>query len=312
MWHHRRMATTDRRPSPTHIKNVQRAVLGNYRRNKRDLPWRRTRDPYRILVSEVMLQQTQVDRVIPKYRRFLTRFPTLRALAAARFADVLRVWVGLGYNARALRLWQCARDVVATRGGALPDQVSELQRLPGIGAYTAAAVAAIAFGARTPVIDVNVRRVLIRTLLGRDHASAPRVSMLALEALPGSPASQWAQALMDVGAMYCRAKPRCAACPVRSACAYVKRAGRTQTSSRPVRAVKARPRQPFAGSTRFYRGRVMRALSTGRAIRIAVLGKQVKEGFGVSDARWFDDLLAGLARDGLIRVDRARKRISLP
>jgi A/G-specific adenine glycosylase len=306
------MATTDRRPSRINIKRVQRAVLGHYRRDKRDLPWRRTRDPYRILVSEVMLQQTQVDRVIPKYRLFLTRFPTLPALASARFADVLRVWVGLGYNSRALRLWQCARDVVATRGGKLPKEAAELARLPGIGAYTSAAIAAIAFGARTPVVDVNVRRVLARTLLGRDHVSAPKLSMLALEALPSGSSSQWAQALMDVGAMHCKATPRCATCPVRRSCAYVRRARRMGATGGQARGAKAPAKQPFVGSTRFYRGRVMRALCAGRAMRIAALGRQVKEGFGVSDVPWFDDLLDGLARDGLIRVDRARSRVRLP
>jgi A/G-specific adenine glycosylase len=306
------MATTDRRPSPTEIKRLQRVVLAHYRRHKRDLPWRRTRDPYRILVSEVMLQQTQVDRVVPKYRLFLRRFPTLRALAAARFAEVLRAWLGLGYNSRALRLWRCARDVVATHGGRLPQDIAELQRLPGIGAYTAAALAAIAFGARTPVIDVNVRRVLTRTLLGHDRANAPQVSLLALQALPASSSAQWAQALMDVGAMHCKARPRCASCPARSACAYVVRAGRAPAEDRSARAFIPQPKAPFVGSTRFYRGRAMRALSAQRGMSVGALAKQVKEGFGVSDARWFDDLLASLVRDGLIRVDRLRKRVTLP
>jgi A/G-specific adenine glycosylase len=305
------MITKDRGPSQARVRQLQRAVLGYYGRHKRDLPWRRTRDPYRILVSEVMLQQTQVDRVIPKYRAFLRRFPTLRALAGARFAQVLRVWVGLGYNARALRLWRCARVVVAAHSGVLPRDVESLQRLPGIGVYTAAAVAAIAFGARTTVVDVNVRRVLTRAILGRDRASAPRVSLLAHQALPGSSSSQWAQALMDVGAAFCKARPRCASCPASPACAFAARADRVQQKKRLKHAAIAKSKQPFVGSSRFYRGRAIKALTGRRIIAVAALGQQVKEGFGVSDAPWFDDLLAGLERDGLIRIDRLHRRVRL-
>lgn len=303
--------TSVKRPSPEDTEALQRSVLRFYRRHKRDLPWRRTKDPYRILVSEVMLQQTQVDRVIPKYRLFVARFPTLRSLARARFADVLRVWVGLGYNGRALRLWQCAREAVRNHAGRLPRDASSLQRLPGVGPYTAAAVAAIAFGARLPVIDVNVRRVLTRALLGADQAPPPLVSRLALDVLPNAPASQWAQALMDVGAIYCRAKPQCAACPVQRSCKYVRR-DPAATQAKPSSLKSKRPKQRFAGSSRFYRGRVMRALSASGSLRIPALGREVKDGFGVSDCAWLDSLLVGLARDGLIRVDRARGRVRLP
>ena len=291
-----------------HVRAFRRAVLRFYRRRKRDLPWRGTSDPYRILVSEVMLQQTQVDRVVPKYHSFLARFPTLRTLARAPFADVLRAWLGLGYNGRALRLWRCARTVVGLHGGVLPSRLDELARLPGIGPYTAAAVAAIAFGAQLPVVDVNVARVLSRALAGRERLPAPRVSALALAALPASSAAQWAQALMDVGARYCRAKPQCASCPARSACAYARSGNKGNAQGRRPRPTPVK-RARFAGSNRFYRGRVMRALCIRGKLPVRALGREVKEGFGVSDLPWLRELLGGLVRDGLIHIDGQRVRL---
>ena len=293
------------------MRALQRAALQFYRRHKRDLPWRRTRDPYRILVSEVMLQQTQVERVIPKYRSFLTRFPTLRALARARFPDVLREWIGLGYNGRALRLWQCARAVV--RGtGKLPASPSELERLPGIGPYTAAAVAAIAFGAHIPAVDVNVRRVLTRALDGREHVSTSKISLLAHAALPASPAAEWTQALMDIGSAYCKTSPRCEPCPLRASCAYVRirRTRLRHTVGADARST-ARP-EPFVGSTRFYRGRIMRVLAVRTRVTVGALEREVMKGFSVTDGAWLQGILARLERDGLIRLDRARTIVRLP
>lgn len=293
--------------APPNLRAVQSAILRFYRSYARDLPWRRTKSPYRILVSEVMLQQTQVDRVIPKYRLFLLRFPTLRALARARFAQVLRVWVGLGYNGRALRLWRCARALARDHGGKLPAGARELQQLPGVGAYTAAAVSSFAFGAQVPVVDTNVRRVLSRSLLGSDATSPARISLLAASALPATPSAEWAQALMDVGALFCKATPRCALCPARNVCAYANNGHHERT-----RAAGVRKHAPFSGSARFYRGRVMRALSTAVSLRIWALGRQVKDGFGVSDRPWLREILHGLEHDGLIKLDRARNRVRLP
>ncbi len=142
------------------IRAFQDHILTWYDTFKRDLPWRGDPDPYHILVSEVMLQQTQVDRVIPKYLAFLERFPTLQSLADASVADVLREWRGLGYNRRALNLKRAAESTVERFGGKLPGTVSELESLPGIGRYTARAVASFAFGVQVPVVDTNVRRVL--------------------------------------------------------------------------------------------------------------------------------------------------------
>ena len=141
---------------------VRTDILAWYRRTHRDLPWRHTRDPYRILVSEVMLQQTQVDRVLPKFYEWLERYPTLADLAAAPRADVIRTWSGLGYNLRAVRLHEIARQAVEQYGGALPNTLEGLMALKGIGRYTAAAVMCFANGASEPVLDTNVRRVLGR------------------------------------------------------------------------------------------------------------------------------------------------------
>ena len=283
-----------------------------YRNHKRDLPWRRTRDPYRILVSEVMLQQTQVDRVIPKYRSFLARFPTLRALARARFADVLREWLGLGYNGRALRLWRCARTVVREAGGKLPADVRQLEHLPGIGPYTAAAVAAISFGVPVPAIDVNVRRVLTRALLGGKSISPSRVSLLAAAALPESAAAEWSQALMDIGSMYCKASPRCSVCPLRGSCVYVHAAHKRVGTPNGANDYRAQRPVAFVGSSRFYRGRIMHVLAQRRCLPFNVLGREVKQGFSVTDGAWLRGILAGLERDGLVRTDRAKKTVRLP
>lgn len=138
--------------------DLQTALLTWFAENARDLPWRRTRDPYRVLVSEVMLQQTQVDRVIPKYEAFLAAFPTVEALAAAPTAEVIRLWAGLGYNRRAVNLQRAARAVVEERGGLFPHEVEELLRLPGIGPYTAGAVACFAFEQDVAFVDTNIRR----------------------------------------------------------------------------------------------------------------------------------------------------------
>ena len=198
----------------------RRTVLRWFGKHRRDLPWRRTSDPYKIFVSEVMLQQTQVERVIPKFREFLSRFPGWRQLAHARLGDVLRVWSGLGYNNRARRLWETARVVRRDFGGEPPGDVQTLARLPGVGQYTACAVASIAFGARCPAIDTNARRVLSRVFGGKDALPQPEVERLARAVLPRSRAGEWNQALMDIGAIYCRPTPRCAECPVRRICRW--------------------------------------------------------------------------------------------
>ncbi len=206
------------------MKRFQRALLGWYRAHGRDLPWRRTRHPYRVLVSEIMLQQTQVDRVIPKYREFLRAYPSLRRLAAASADEVRRLWYPLGYNIRPVRLHAIARESVARYNGRLPDDADALRALPGIGRYTAGAVLSFAYGRDVAVLDTNVRRVLGRVFLGPRRLARARGEKafwdLADALVPAGRGYDFNQALMDFGATWCGPRrPRCAPCPMRGFCA---------------------------------------------------------------------------------------------
>ncbi len=200
-----------------------RRLLAWYGRSKRNLPWRRTRDPYRIWLSEVMLQQTRVETVIPYYRRFLRRFPTLSALAAAPLDDVLKLWEGLGYYARARNLHAAVRRVVAEHGGRVPSRLEALRALPGVGRYTAGAILSIAFNQPCPVLDGNVERVLARLLAVRGDARAGaarrRLWAVAESLIPNGRAGEFNQALMELGALVCTPRsPACAKCPVAGLC----------------------------------------------------------------------------------------------
>ena len=194
---------------------------------RRAYPWRGARDPYRILVSEVMLQQTQATRVVPSYRAFVRRFPTIRALAAASRADVLRAWAGLGYNRRAVALHEAA-GMVVERGGRLPSEPAALRWLPGIGPYTAAAVASIAFDVPVPAVDTNGDRVVRRFVLGRDDAGRSEIHRAAAAWLDRSDPGGWNQAVMDLGREVCRPVPMCQVCPLARMCAF-RQSGATTT-----------------------------------------------------------------------------------
>jgi A/G-specific adenine glycosylase len=207
---------------PTH-EAVQKLLLGWYRREGRDLPWRRTRDPYKIWVSEVMLQQTQVETVIPYYRRFLAAFPDVKALAEAPQAAVLKRWEGLGYYARARNLHRAMGEVLARHGGRVPAEWDPFRALPGVGDYIAAAVLSIAFGRPFAVVDGNVKRVLARLLCIDLPVNVPKhhieYQRRAERLLDRSAPSDFNQALMEIGALVCRpAKPRCRRCPLKDAC----------------------------------------------------------------------------------------------
>jgi A/G-specific adenine glycosylase len=202
-------------------RRFRRSLLRWYDGHRRDLPWRRTRDPYHVLVSEIMLQQTQVERVIPKYGEFLGRYPTLEALASADPADVRRTWYPLGYNVRPAHLQGIAREAVARYGGRLPDEDRALRALKGIGRYTAGAVLSFAYGRRAPILDTNVRRVLGRVFHGKDgrQVGAAGLWRLAEDLLPRRRVYDFNQALMDFGATWCTArKPLCLPCPMRRFC----------------------------------------------------------------------------------------------
>lgn len=211
-------------PAPSNALRFKRLLLRWFRHAGRKLPWRATRDPYRVLVSEFMLQQTQVSRVAEYYPRFLKRYPTVHDLAKAPPSRVREAWDGLGYYRRAENLHQLAQVVVKRHDGRVPDQPDVLRTLPGVGPYTAAAVATFAYQRRAAPVDTNVARVLRRAFRPRrqDGARGERaLQELAQAVLPCRPNAAWAfnQALMDLGATYCRArKPDCPRCPARAAC----------------------------------------------------------------------------------------------
>ncbi|HVX89486.1 MAG TPA: A/G-specific adenine glycosylase [Gemmatimonadales bacterium] len=215
---------------PKRLAHFRTRLLAWFRREGRDLAWRRTRDPYHVLVSEVMLQQTQVSRVELYYERFLGRWPTLRHLAKARPAQVREAWEGLGYYRRAANLHSLAKVVVKERDGVMPDDTAELRALPGVGPYTAGAVACFAFERRTPAVDTNVARVIRRAF----HPRRPKdpndkvVWQTAEALLPRTGKSAWAfnQGIMELGALVCTARvARCGECPVRGACKTGRRGG---------------------------------------------------------------------------------------
>ncbi len=196
-----------------------RALLRWYAGNGRDLPWRRTRDPYRVLVSEIMLQQTQVSRVLPKYREWMRRYPSLRALARAPVREVREAWYPLGYNVRPVRLRAIARTVLTRYGGRLPDSKKDLLALKGVGPYTAGAVLTFAYGKAEPILDTNVRRVLRRVFHGSRSVSDRELWALSGDLLPRRRSYDFNQALMDFGATVCTAKaPTCPTCPMRRIC----------------------------------------------------------------------------------------------
>ncbi len=212
-----------RLPAPEHRRRFRRRLLGWYRKHGRDLPWRQTDDPYHILVSEVMLQQTQVDRVLPKYAEWIAKYPSLSALARAREREVVRTWYPLGYNVRPRRLHGIAKETVARFGGQVPSDKAALRSFKGIGDYTAGAVLAFAFGKREPILDTNVARVLFRVFIGRgdprSHAMRRHLWDVARTVLPIKHVFDFNQGLMDLGATVCVARrPRCPTCPMTRLC----------------------------------------------------------------------------------------------
>jgi len=210
-------------PNPSARRTFRRTLLGWYDKNGRTLPWRETSDPYHILVSEIMLQQTQVDRVLPKYREWLDRYPSFEALARAPESDVTETWRPLGYNIRPKRLQAIAREAVANYGGKLPSDEATLLSFKGIGAYTAGAIRSFAFRERAAILDTNVARVLFRVFMGKgapkSHATKKVLWTISAALVPRSRAFDFNQALMDFGATLCTArKPKCLICPMSTLC----------------------------------------------------------------------------------------------
>jgi A/G-specific adenine glycosylase len=238
---------------------VHEALLSWFAAYGRDLPWRRTRDPWAVLVSELMLQQTQVPRVVERWVEFLERFPTIAACASAPAGDVVRAWQGLGYNRRALNLHRCATTVVEQHGGALPEDLSALLALPGIGPYTARAVLVFAFERDLGLVDTNAGRFLARAGAGR--ALTPREAQpLADSLVPPGRGWAWGQAVFDLGAQVCTKRaPACRACPIVDHCAWARAGWPTPDPVTGSAGISA-PQSTFAGSDRQGRGRLVDAL----------------------------------------------------
>lgn len=293
---------------PDHIRQFQQALLHWWGDNARDLPWRHTRDPYRILVSEVMLQQTQVDRVIPYYHQWLEAFPDVHALAAAATADVIRLWKGLGYNRRAVNLQRSASAVVE-RGGTFPAAVEELLALPGIGPYTAGAIACFAFEQDVAFVDTNMRRVVHRVLVGSDvperQLSDKEIVALAEQAIPEGDGWRWNQALMEFGALQCTARtPACVICPLQRQCnALPDILADLQEHAQSRKALRGKT-VPFQQTNRYFRGRVMDVLREQEedSLPLEALGPMIKPDYSVEDLPWLTELVVALERDGLMAV----------
>jgi A/G-specific adenine glycosylase len=254
--------------SADRVRRFQGRILDWAVAHRRDLPWRTTRDPWRILVSEVMLQQTQVDRVIAYYEAFLTAFPTPADCARAGSSEVVRIWSGLGYNRRALNLHRAAQAIVERHAGTMPADEPSLRALPGVGPYTARAILAFAFEADVAPVDTNVVRVVARCVAGTG-LTLPQAQLLADRLVPSGRAWEFNQAMFDVGATVCTAaRPACDRCPLRRQCRWRLR-GRPDAD--PWRASPtARPQSPFAGSDRQGRGRLIHALRQGAVERPAL------------------------------------------
>ena len=257
----------------------QHKILSWYTKNKRDLPWRRTTNPYKILVSEVMSQQTHVGRVIPKYRAFLRKFPTSRALASASPGNVLLVWSGLGYNRRALYLQQACQRIATEHGGIFPQDTETLLTLPGIGPYTAAAICSFAFNQDVACIDTNIRRILIHELSLPETISLQDLKKIARHHIPKGKSREWHNALMDYGALYLTAK-------------------RTH-----IKSLSTHP--PFKDSRRYYRGQLLKSLTRGEHPTLVTLAARWNK-----DVSWIHQLMITMRNEGLITL--SHHTIKLP
>ncbi len=310
-------------PAPEIRQQIQQRLLAWFTTTARDLPWRHTRDPYRILIAEIMLQQTQVDRVLPKYAAFLQIFPDLETLATAPTADVIRQWAGLGYNRRAVNLQRTARQVLEEHHGTFPQDMDSLQQLPGIGPYTAGAIACFAFEQDVAFLDTNMRRVLHRCLIGAEPPNPPlkERAMLELAAalVPIGAGWQWNQALMELGALVCTATtPACTDCPLQAYCTartswQTSETEYRQTPRKKPAASIAERRAPFIGSNRYYRGRlidVLRSLPAGTSLSLDQIGQYIHPETEPSN-EWVRALIEGLARDGLVELIDEQVRLPL-
>lgn len=298
-------------------QNFRRTLLAWYKKSQRSLPWRHTHDPYAILVSEMMLQQTQVDRVIPKFLEWMKFFSNTRVLAAAPRAQIIAQWQGLGYNRRALYLQRIAQTVERDLGGVFPQTLNGLLQLPGIGPYTAGAVMSFAYNAQEPIVDTNVKRVIGRVFLGfrkLQRVSDTALWNMATELLPNDTRTYFFnQSLMDFGAMICTArKPACAKCPMQKHCMSYPDILRATPQQLRVQKP-ANEKHYFGQPRRIWRGKILRYLHTpacahsGATLR--QIGRAIQTDFDSTRLPWIADVVRTLENDGFVM--HAAKRIIL-
>lgn len=271
--------------SPKTITAFQNEILGWWSTHRRDLPWRRTHDPYRIMVSEVMLQQTQVSRVLLKYKEFLEAFPTIVDLATATPAAVLRAWKGMGYNRRALYLHKAAKIIVDEYHNQLPISEQLLSKLPGLGTYTARAILVFAYGREVPLVDTNIRQIITHFFFDDRPQKASVIEDVARQLLPKGKSWEWHQALMDYAALALRNKPI------------------NKYTNKPIKKI------PFRQSNRFFRGRIIDRLREGKVAEKKLLDELVQT--YARPPSYFSDLLRALLSEGLIARSKTAI-ISLP
>lgn len=291
---------------------LQTRILDWYYATKRDLPWRTTTDPYHILVSEMMLQQTQVERVLIKYKEFLELFPTLETLALASTADVIKAWKGLGFNRRALRLQEIAQQIVKLKK--FPDKEKELLLLKGIGPYTASAISSFAFNQDIVVLDTNIRRVFHRIFLSdnlkQNETLTKELALIAEKALPRGKSRDWHNALMDLGATICTAQaPKCEKCPVITQCGFntllTKASDEEKTKLLSLTRVKNK-QGTFKNSPRFFRGKILDYLRTHGTVEQSTL----VENFSKEYKKDISFILLSLEKDKLLKIKQGK--ITLP
>ncbi|MFB6110907.1 MAG: A/G-specific adenine glycosylase [Halobacteriaceae archaeon] len=291
-------------PTDLDTASFRRALLAWYESDHRTFPWRETTDPYPILVSEVMSQQTQLDRIVEPWEAFLDRWPTVEALAVADRSAVVSFWTShsLGYNNRARYLHEAAQQILEEFDGEFPSDPDALEELMGVGPYTADAVASFAFNAGDAVVDTNVERVLYRVFESVRTADDPDYGAVANAVMPDGESRRWNNAIMELGGVACTKTPACdsAGCPWREWChAY-------QTGDFTAPDV---PEQPsFDGSRRQFRGRAIAALSDAEALTLDELGPRVRVDYhpdGQYGRTWLRELLDDLAADGLVAIDEA-------
>jgi len=294
---------------PADVEAVQEALVEWYEADHRDFPWRRTDDPYEVLVSEVMSQQTQLSRVVAAWESFLDRWPTTADLAAADRADVVGFWSdhSLGYNNRAKYLHEAAEQVESEYNGEFPSDPDELSELMGVGPYTANAVASFAFNNGNAVVDTNVKRVLYRGSAEIHNADDPDYETVANALMPAGESRIWNNAIMELGGVACQKKPRCdeEGCPWREWChAY-------QTGDFTAPDV---PTQPsFEGSRRQFRGRIVRVLGEHDEMELDTLGHRIRVDYtpdGEHGRKWLRGLLSDLSDDGLVQIEEENDQVT--